>query len=52
MPSQKLDLIDAVEERAAIMEYDGRLSRQQAQDKAAQANGFDNYNHYLQWRAK
>lgn len=32
--------IDAFEERAAIMEYDGGLSRFGAKDKAAQEQGF------------
>lgn len=32
--------IDAFEERAAIMEYDGGLSRSKAEDRAAQEQGF------------
>jgi hypothetical protein len=32
--------IDAFEERAAIVEYDGGLSRSEAEDVAAQAQGF------------
>ena len=32
--------IEAFEERAAIAEYDGGLSRSQAEDLAAQAQGF------------
>lgn len=32
--------IDAFEERAAIIQYDGGLSRSKAEDLAAQAQGF------------
>ncbi|HHW34031.1 MAG TPA: hypothetical protein GXX24_07810 [Paracoccus solventivorans] len=32
--------IDAFEERAAIIEYDGGLSRSMAEDRAAQEQGF------------
>ena len=32
--------IDEFEERAAIMEYDGGLSRSMAEDRAAQEQGF------------
>lgn len=32
--------IDAFEERAAIIEHDGGLSRSKAEDQAAQAQGF------------
>jgi hypothetical protein len=32
--------IDAFEERAAIVEYDGGLSRSEAEDIAARAQGF------------
>lgn len=35
-------LDDLFEERAAILEYDGGLSRYQAEQKAAQAYGFKN----------
>ncbi len=38
--------IDAFEERAAILEYDGRMSRKQAEDAAAQAQGFRDAEHY------
>ena len=34
--------LDAFEERAAIIEFDGGLQRRQAEDLAARAQGFDN----------
>ncbi len=40
--------IDAFEERAAIVEYDGGLSRSQAEDIAARAQGFRDAAHYWQ----
>lgn len=40
--------IDAFEERAAIMQYDGGLSRAKAEDRAAQAQGFRDADHYWQ----
>ena len=40
--------IDAFEERAAIMHYDGGLSRSKAEDAAAQAQGFRDAAHYWQ----
>jgi hypothetical protein len=40
--------IDAFEERAAIMQYEGGLSRERAEDKAAQAQGFRDADHYWQ----
>jgi len=43
--------IDAFEERAAIAEYDGGLSRSRAEDLAAQAQGFANGEAYWQWLA-
>ena len=43
--------IDAFEERAAIAEYDGGLSRSRAEDLAAQAQGFANADAYWQWLA-
>ncbi|MFZ7090824.1 hypothetical protein [Primorskyibacter sp. 2E233] len=43
--------IDAFEERAAIIEYDGKLPRKKAEDLAAQAQGFRNAEHYWQWLA-
>jgi hypothetical protein len=38
--------IEAFEERAAIMEYGGELSRKRAEDLAAQAQGFENADRY------
>lgn len=38
--------IDAFEERAAIIEHDGGLSRSVAEDRAAQAQGFRDAAHY------
>lgn len=40
--------IDEFEERAAIIQYDGGLSRSRAEDLAAQAQGFRNADHYWQ----
>lgn len=37
------------EERAAIAEYDGGLSRRAAEDLAARAQGFRNADHYWEW---
>jgi len=41
--------IEAFEERVAIAEYEGGLSRSQAEDLAAQAQGFRNQAHYWAW---
>ena len=41
--------IEAFEERAAIAEYDGGLTRQDAEDLAAQAQGFQDREHYWTW---
>lgn len=43
--------IDAFEERAAIAEYDGGLSRAAAEDLAARNQGFRNREHYWEWLA-
>lgn len=43
--------IDAFEERAAIAEYDGGLSRSRAEDLAARAQGFADADAYWQWLA-
>ncbi|WP_299355947.1 hypothetical protein [uncultured Shimia sp.] len=43
--------IDAFEERAAIAEYDGGLSRSEAETLAARAQGFKNADAYWQWLA-
>jgi hypothetical protein len=40
--------IDAFEERAAIIQYDGGLSRSRAEDLAAQGQGFRDAEHYWQ----
>jgi hypothetical protein len=38
--------IEAFEERAAIIQYDGGLARSRAEDLAAQAQGFRDATHY------
>jgi hypothetical protein len=43
--------IDAFEERAAIAEYDGGLSRSRAEDLAARGQGFKDAEAYWQWLA-
>ncbi|MBS9718498.1 hypothetical protein ACFFUT_09145 [Pseudohalocynthiibacter aestuariivivens] len=43
--------IDAFEERAAILEYDCGYSRKQAEDKAAQSQGYQNAEQYWEWLA-
>ncbi|SDJ39178.1 hypothetical protein [Lutimaribacter saemankumensis] len=43
--------IDAFEERAAIAQYDGGLSREAAEDLAAQQQGFRGREHYWGWLA-
>ena len=40
--------IEAFEERAAIMQYDGGLSRSRAEDEAARSQGFRDASHYWQ----
>lgn len=40
--------IDAFEEGAAIIEYDGGFSRSEAEDRAAQDQGFRDAAHYWQ----
>jgi len=40
--------IDAFEERAAIIQYDGGLSRSKAENLAAQGQGFKDAAHYWQ----
>jgi len=40
--------IDVFEERAAIIEFDGGYTRQEAEDLAAQAQGFRNAKHLWQ----
>ena len=43
--------IEEVEERAAIAEFDGGLTRREAEDVAAQDQGFISANYYWQWLA-
>ena len=43
--------IDAFEERAAIAQYEGGLSRREAEDLAARGQGFANADAYWQWLA-
>jgi hypothetical protein len=40
--------IDAFEERAAIMQYEGGVTRSRAEDEAARAQGFRGAGHYWQ----
>lgn len=51
-PSGPIPDIDAFEERAAIIQYDGGLSRKRAEDLAAQGQGFRNAEAYWQWLAE
>ncbi len=44
----KLPDIEAFEERAAIIEYDGDFSREQSEDMAAKAQGYLSAEHYRQ----
>ena len=44
--------IEAFEERAAICEHDSGVTRTEAEDLAAQAQGFDDAEHYWNWLAK
>ncbi len=41
--------IDAFEERAAIAEFDGQLTRKAAENLAARAQGFADADRYWQW---
>jgi hypothetical protein len=41
--------IEAFEERAAIAEYEGGLTRSDAEDLAARAQGFPSAQAYWQW---
>ena len=40
--------VDAFEERAAIIQYEGGITRSKAEDRAAQAQGFRDASHYWQ----
>ena len=44
--------IDAFEERAAIAQYEDGLTRKQAENLAAQAQGFRDADRYWQWLAE
>jgi len=44
--------IDAFEERAAIAQFDGGLTRAQAEDLAAQGQGFADAGAYWAWLAE
>jgi hypothetical protein len=44
--------IDEFEERAAIVQYDGGIARPQAENLAAQAQGFPTADAYWQWLAE
>lgn len=39
---------DLIEERAAIMEYDGGMTRTDAQEKSARAHGFATWAEYVE----
>jgi len=41
--------IDAFEERAAIVQFEGGLSRSEAETLAARAQGFRDRDHYWSW---
>ncbi len=49
--SSRIPDIEEFEERAAIAEYDGGLSRSEAEDLAAQAQGFADAYTYWRWLA-
>ena len=49
-PSGPIPDIDAFEERAAIAQYDGDLSRRQAENLAAQGQGFKDAEQYWYWQ--
>ncbi|UWQ31967.1 hypothetical protein K3555_15430 [Leisingera sp. M527] len=44
--------IEEFEERAAIVEYDGGLSRRAAEDLAARSQGFAGAEDYWRWLAE
>ncbi len=44
--------IDQFEERAAICEFESDATRSEAEDLAAQGQGFRNADHYWQWLAE
>ena len=52
MSASRIPDIDAFEERAAITEYDGGLTRLQAEALAAQEQGFASAGAYWRWLAE
>ncbi|WP_400084279.1 hypothetical protein [Yoonia sp. R78084] len=52
MTSTRIPDIEAFEERAAIAEYDGGLTRLQAEALAAQEQGFTSAGAYWRWLAE
>ena len=50
-PSGPIPDIDAFEERAAIAQYEGGLSRKQAEDLTAKGQGFKDADQYWEWLA-
>jgi hypothetical protein len=51
MSASRIPDIEAFEERAAIAEYDGELTRRQAEALAAQEQGFASAGEYWRWLA-
>jgi len=51
MSGSRIPDIEAFEERAAIAEYDGGLTRLQAESLAAQEQGFASVGEYWRWLA-
>ena len=51
MSPARIPYIEAFEERAAIAEYDGGLTRLQAEALAAQEQGFASAGEYWRWLA-
>lgn len=49
MTASRIPDIEAFEERAAIAEYDGGLTRQQAESLAAREQGFASARAYWRW---
>jgi len=52
MSATRIPDIEAFEERAAIAEYDGGLTRQQAESLAAQDQDFASAGAYWRWLAE
>lgn len=51
MKASRIPDIEAFEERAAIADYNGGLTRQQAESLAAQGQGFASVGAYWHWLA-